>query len=233
MDDYYKIAPPSFAYLWVSANFTKLIKTVIEAPPTVESTTVEPNDTVITEVVPEPLSPEMALERYRALQKQVDAERTKPIDQQNYTNIKKALIEIAENETADKAARYAKYVLKQLETFDLVLSVAREVRLQNEQLEKNKERIDKARTTRLAGLEDLGRFAVVGEFQTFATYGPGHYRITNKSGKTICYALPSGWVSKTELGELIGHEVGLLGSIEPHPQTASALVRFTEVVDLD
>jgi hypothetical protein len=233
MDDYYKIAPPSFAYLWVSANFTKLIKTVIEAPPTVESTTVEPNDTVITEVVPEPLSPETALERYRALQKQVDAERTKPIDQQNYTNIKKALIEIAENETADKAARYAKYVLKQLETFDLVLSVAREVRLQNEQLEKNKERIDKARTTRLAGLEDLGRFAVVGEFQTFATYGPGHYRITNKSGKTICYALPSGWVSKTELGELIGHEVGLLGSIEPHPQTASALVRFTEVVDLD
>ena len=233
MDDYYKIAPPSFAYLWVSANFTKLIKTIIEAPSTVESTTVEPNDTVITEVVPEPLSPETALERYRALQKQVDAERTKPIDQQNYTNIKKALIEIAENETADKAARYAKYVLKQLETFDLVLSVAREVRLQNEQLEKNKERIDKARTTRLAGLEDLGRFAVVGEFQTFATYGPGHYRITNKSGKTICYALPSGWVSKTELGELIGHEVGLIGTIEPHPQTASALVRFKEVVDLD
>ena len=238
MDDYYKISPPSFAYLWVSADFTKPIETVvIETPPTVETTTVEtttvePNN-VVPEVVPEPLSPEVMLQRYRALQKQVEIERAKPIDQQNFTNIKKALIEIAENEAAGKAARYAAYVLKQIDAYELVLLVDREVQLQNEQLKKIKEGIDKIRTTRLEEFEDLGRFAAIGMLQTFATYGPGHYRITNKSGKTICYALPSGQASKTEPVKLIGHKVGLLGTIEPHRQTAGALVRFTKVVDLE
>ncbi len=241
MDDYYKIVPPSFAYLWVSINFTKPLKQVIvvaptvgpstDKPPAVEPTT-EPNDTP-DKVVPEPVLPKTALEIYSALKEQFDAERAKPIDQQNYADIKEALIKIAMDKTADKVARYAEFVLKQIKDFELVLEVSKAVRLQNEQLQKIRERIDKARATRLAAFEDLGRFAVVGQLQTFTTYGPGHYRIIDKSGKTICYALPSPQVPQTQLSKLIGRNVGLVGTVEPHKQTASALVRFTEIAELE
>jgi len=240
LDDYYKIAPPSFAYLWVSINFTKPIPSVEVAAPVVETPAVEtpavepaaePNEAP-EEVVPEPVPTETMLDKYNTLREQVEAERAKPREQQNYTNMKKALIEIAENKDDDKVARYAAFVLKQVEGFELALAVTKQVQLQNEQLQKIKERINKARATRLAEFQDLGRFAVVGQLQTFTTYGPGHYRIINEAGKTICYALPSDQVSQVKLSRLVGQKVGLVGTIEPHPQSAGALVRFTEIAEL-
>ena len=241
LDDYYKIAPPSFAYLWVSINFTKPIPPVEVVAPTVETPavktpavepTAEPNETP-EEVVPEPVPTVTMLEKYNALRDQVEAERAKPREQQNYTNMKEALIKIAKNKTDDKAARYAEFVLKQIEGFELALVVSKAVQLQNEQLQKIKERINRARATRLAEFQDLGRFAAVGQLRTFTTYGPGHYRIINEAGKTVCYALPSDQVSKVKLSRLIDRKVGLVGTIEPHPQSAGALVRFTEIAELD
>ena len=248
MDDYYKIVPPSFAYLWVSINFTKPLPAQPVAavapkvePSTAKPTTIEPKAVEPTtepketprEVAPEPVSPETLLERYQALQKQVQAERAKPIEKQNYTEIKKALIEIAKNKTAGKAARYAEFVLKQVKDLELVLAVGKEVRLQNEQLQTIRQKIQKSRTTRMAKFQDLGSFAVVGKLQTFTTYGPGHYRIIDDSGKTVCYALPSGPMSQTELSKLLGQKVGLVGTLEPHRPTKGALVRFTKIVKLD
>ena len=225
MADYYKISPPSFAYLWVSTNFTKPLALVSEVPPP------EPNDTTVP--APTVLSTEdEKLQAYYALKKQIEAERAKPLAQQNYANIKKALVEIANNKEAGKAARYSEFVVKQIEGFELALAVAKEVQLQNEQLQKIKERIDKARAARLAEVEDLGRFAVVGQLQTFTIYGPGHYRIVDESGKTLCYALPDDEASRMDLSKLIDRKVGLVGTIEPHPQTAGALVRFARIAEL-
>ncbi len=236
MDDYYKIAPPSGAYLWVSINFTRPIPSVEVVTPTVETPavgpTVEPKETP-EEAAPEPAPTLTMLEKYNSLREQVDVERAKPKNQQNYTSIKEALIKIAKNKTDDKTARYAEFVLKQIEGFELALVVNKAVQLQNEQLQKIKERINRARATRLAEFQDLGRFAAVGQLRTFTTYGPGHYRIINEAGKTVCYALPSDQVSKVKLGRLIGRKVGLVGTIEPHPQSAGALVRFTEIAELD
>jgi hypothetical protein len=61
---------------------------------------------------------------------------------------------------------------------------------------------------------------------------PIHYRITDVSGKTFCYALAKGPVAKQDLSKLVGRKVGLVGRIEPHLATKSALVQFTEVVEL-
>jgi hypothetical protein len=255
MDDYYKIAPPDFAYLWVSVNFTKPLPnepvkkevTPIVKPPTTKPTTTETTTTETTaakaetepkeapkEVTPpEPDSPEILLEKYKALEKMVQAERTKPIEKQNYTEIKKALIEITKNENAGKVARYAEYMLKQLKDLELVLAVDKEVQLQNEQLNTIRQKIQKSRATRKEKFEDLGSFAVIGEFQPFTTYGPGNYRIVDNSGKTICYALPKGPMSQIELTKLLDQKVGLVGTIEPHKPTKGALVRFTKIVKLD
>jgi hypothetical protein len=258
MDDYYKIAPPSFAYLWVSINFTKPLPTKVPEPvtpavkpPTPKPTTSTPTTIKQTPVKPAvkpketpkvippepPASAETLLERYRALQQQVQVERKKPIEKQNYTEIKNGLKKIIENKNEDtdarKAARYAEFVLKQVKDLELVLAVGREVSLQNEQLQTIREKIQKARATRQEKFTDLGSFAVVGTFQTFITYGPGNYRITDNSGKTICYAVPSSPMSQTELSKLIGQKVGLVGTLRPHPQTKGAQVRFTKIVKLD
>ncbi|MHC4559889.1 MAG: SH3 domain-containing protein [Planctomycetota bacterium] len=234
MDDYYKIASPAFAYLWVSTNFTKPLPPVADIPPPVKPVVkpkVEPNDTKV--VVPTQVSPPMTkLEEYRALQKQLQAERAKPVDQQDYTSIKKALTNIANDEGAGRAARYAKFVLRQIEGFELALAVSKTVQLQNEQLEKIKAGIEKARATRLAEVENLGRFAAVGQFQTYETYGPGNYRIVDESGKMVCYALPAGQASQMDLSKLVGRRVGIAGTIEPHRPTKKALVQFSEIVEL-
>jgi len=227
-DDYYKIAPPSAAYLWVSTQYTKPATPVIQTPPPAPETTADANT-----VVPKEISVEAEkLKEYYALKKQIEAERAKPINQQNYTDIKKQLTEIANNKNAGKAIRYAQFVISQIEGFEVALAVAKEVQLQNAQLKQIMERIDKARATKLAKTQDIGRFVVVGQFQTFKTYGPGHYRIVDDSGKMTCYALPSEQASQMDLSKFIGRKVGLVGTIERHLQTAGALVRFTAVVEL-
>jgi len=126
-------------------------------------------------------------------------------------------------------------MVKQIEGFELALGVDKEVQLQNEKLQQVKEGIVKARTRRLAEAEavNMGRFAIIGQLQTFTTYGPGHYRIVDESGKTVCYALPADNATAMDVGKLMNHKVGLVGTIEPHPETAGALVRFTKVVEMD
>ena len=142
-------------------------------------------------------------------------------------------MKIAENKTAGKAALYAKSVLKDIEGLELVRIVGKEVQLQDEQLKNIRERIAKTRTAKLANLKNLDNFAVVGKFKNFMTYGPGNYRIVDDSGKTVCYALPSGPISQVGLNKLIDKKVGLIGTIEPHRPTKGALIRFTKIVEIE
>ena len=234
-DDYYKIASPTGAYLWVLTRYTNPLGPVGEVPLIVEPPPSEAQaDTGV--VVATSISVEAKkLKEYYTLKKQVDAERVKPIARQNYTNIKKAILEIAGNRRAGKATRYSQFAVKQIERFELALAVAKEVQLQDAQLQETRERIDRARARRLAEVKDLGRFSVIGWFKTSSIYGLEpelkHYQVIDRSGKIICFALPSGSALKMDLSEFMGRRVGLTGTIEPYPQTASALVRFTEIVE--
>jgi len=235
-DNYHKIAPPAGAYLWVSTQYTKAMGPVGEVGPTVVAPTpdtkVGPRMTIPTDI-----SAEAALKKYKALEALIEAERVKPIAQQDYENIKKTLAEIVGSKKAGKAARYSEFALKLVERYELAFKVEKAVRLQDAELQRILVGIDKARTTKLAEVENLGRFAVIGQLETSSIYGPEpglkHYRIIDDSGKTVCYALPTGSVSKMDLSKLVGRKVGLVGTIEPHPQTAGALVRFTETVELN
>jgi len=233
-DNYYKITPPVGAYLWVSTEYTKPLAPVGKIPEVVRFK-VEPND--IAGAIPRKISIEdEKLKVYYALEKQFQAERAKPIDQQSYVSLRKALADIAGNKEAGKAARYAEYAIKQVEHCEFALVVAKEIGLQSTQLQQTRDKIDKARVTRLAKLEELGRFAVMGQLRTSSIFGSEpqlkHYLITDESGKIICYALPSGQAATMDLGKLIDHKVGLVGTLEAHPQTGKALVKFTEVVEL-
>lgn len=232
--DYYKIVPPAGTYLWVSTEYTELLGSVGEFPLVVERPgEIEPDTGV---AVPTDIEAEK-LKEYYALQKQVKAEQAEPMGKQDYTDIKKAFLELAGDKEAGKAGRYSALAIERIKRFELAGAVARELRLQDAQLQQVQQRIDKARARKLTEVQDLGRFVVVGRLQASSIYGPEtglrHYRLIDDSGKTICYALPSGSASKMDLGRLIDRRVGLLGTIEPHPATGGALVRFTEIVELN
>lgn len=238
MDDYYKIAPPTGAYLWVLTQYTKPLGVVGEVEVIVEpkAEKAEP-EANIPAVVPSLISIESEkLKEYYTLSEQIKAERAKPMAQQNYAEIKKALAELAGNKEAGKAARYSEFAIKQIERCELALAVGKEVELQDSQLQHIREQIEKARVTKLAQVSELGGFTAVGQFQTSRIYGPEeelkHYRIIDDSGQTVCYALPEGPASQVDLSEFVGRRVGLVGTVEPHPQTKGALVRFTEITEL-
>jgi uncharacterized protein YgiM (DUF1202 family) len=235
MDDYHKIVPPTGAYLWVLTQYTRPVGAIGEAAVTVEpKTEVEAN---IPAVIPARVSIESEkLKEYYALAEQIKSERAKPMAQQNYAEIKKALAELAGNKEASKAARYSEFAIKQIERCELALAVDKEVQLQDAQLQNIREQIEKARLTELSQVPELGGFAAVGQFQASRIYGPEeslkHYRIIDDSGQTVCYALPEGPASQVDLSKFEGRRVGLVGTVEPHPQTKGALVRFTEITEL-
>ena len=260
LDDYYKIVPPAGAYLYVSTQYTKPLMQVPAAivprpeaktetvpkpaamPKSEAAPLVKPEIKPVAEVnapvvVPTRMSVEAEkLKEYNALKEQIGAQRAKPLDQQNYTNIKKAVLEIANNKEAGKAARYCEFLLKQIERFELAQEVNKEVGLQDTQLQSIRDGIEKARDRRLAEVPELGRFAIMGRFQISNVYGAEaerkHYLIMDDSGKIVCYARPVGPAASMDLSKFIGQKVGLVGTIQPHQQTSGALIQFTEIVKL-
>ena len=232
--DYYKIAPPAGAYLWILTDYIQPLGPVedyvivVESPPAPEVETAP--------AIGIPVEPEK-LKEYYALQQQIKTVRAKPVIEQDYTNISKALSAIAETEEAGKAARYAQFALKQIERYELAFEVEKVVRLQDAHLQQVKERIEATRAAKLAEVPDLGRYTAVGLFQTSSVYDPQqlqqtYYRIVDSSGRTVCYAVAEGPAAKMNLKKLRGKQVGLVGTINPHQQTGDALVKFTEIVEL-
>ncbi len=226
--DYYKIAPPLNAYLWVSTQYTRPLATV--GP---DSEITEPKD-MPPAVVPTDVSIEAKkLTEYYLMARQIKIEQAKPAAQQNYLLIKKKLLEIAKNKAAGKAARYSKFALEQIKRFELAVNAEKTVKFQGDQLQKIKQRIDKDHAAKMEKVPNLGDFAVIGKFQPSSIYSADpqliHYLIFDDSGRILCYALPQGQAAKMNLNNLTGRKVGLIGTIEPHPQTSSALVKFTKI----
>ena len=236
-DDYYKIAPPQGAYLWVSSQYLQpadktlgkpAAETKVAAKPSAAKRPADPNAAA---------TPLMGLDLYYSLSEKVKAEINKPKPEQNYTDIKKKLMELAASKDGSRAARYAEFTLKQVERYELACAVAKEVELQDKQLQKTNEKIDAARTTKLAQVDDRSKFAVMGKLETSSIYtGTGQtrrYRVLDETGKTICYATPTGPAVNTDFSKLIGRKVGLVGKIAPHEATARAFIEFTEIIPLE
>jgi hypothetical protein len=240
-DEYYKIAPPQGAYLWVSSQYIQ----PVQSPAERATTEVKPGESGSTPAAGmatnvEPQSESALLDAYYAVSKLVKDEQAKPMAQQNYTAIKEKLAKLAENKEGGRAARYAEFTLKQVERFELACTVAKEIALQSQELEKVTDKIDEARAARLAQIENLGKFAVIGKLESSSLYASTtpvgqakRYRILDDTGKTICYVSPTGAAAGKDLSELIGRKVGLVGEIRPHQATARAFVEFTDIVPLE
>lgn len=237
--DYYKIVPPKGAYLWVSADYVRPLPEPVKVRKIERVTTAEPKvearpAPVKTAVVPTRIPAESEqLKKYYELRERIKAETNKPLHQQDFSKIKKGLEQLIKDESSGKAARYAEFTLEQVKRYELAAAVDKVDDLQDTQLSNLCENIDNAHKTKMTEFQNLGRFAVIGTLKKSNVYGPEaellHYVITDNAGKVICYALPSGSSEGVDLAHLMGQKVGLVGAIVPHPQTAGALVKFTEI----
>lgn len=234
--DYYKIAPPPGAYLWASSEYLRPLGPAGIIPIIAMDSNIPGRPATAVTVI-QPSTESVKLKEYYFLQKQIDAERAKPVDQQDYTVAKKALEGITAVKDAGKAARYAKFTLNQIEKFELAKTVSEQIRQQDDYLQQVRQKIEQAKAEKMAQVPALGKFAVIGQLQTSNIYGDSaatkHYRIVDDSGKTICYAVPDGAAAGMDLSSFIASRVGLIGTIEPNASTGGALVTFTEIVKLN
>ncbi|MDO8301837.1 MAG: SH3 domain-containing protein [Sedimentisphaerales bacterium] len=234
-DDYYKIAPPEGAYLWVSSEYLSNVgpagKAGIGGIIATDSNALDPN------AVRQKISVEAEkLKEYRQLARQVGIEHAKPVTEQSWSEIKTKLAEIADNNDAGKAARYAKLQLENVKGFELAREAGQDIQQQQSQLTQTREQIEKARQEQLAKLGDTGKFAIVGKIRPSLLYAKSskeyRYLILGENNKVIAYALPAQSAANMDLSQFFGKKVGLVGTIERDPQTSSTLIRFTEVVEM-
>jgi len=236
-DDYYKIAPPQGAYLWVSTQFLQ---------PTDRTVAVKPADSnaVAAVVKPadkpaasqDPNQPKTDLEIYYALAEQIKVIQAKPAAERDYAAIKAKLTELVAKKDSGRAARYAEYTLKNVERFELADKSARELELQKKELSKTVSKIEEARAANLAQIPDYSKFAVIGKLERSSVYDGGpikRYRLLDDTGKTIAYVTPVGAKAIAESEMLVGHRVGLVGKIEPHEASARAFIEYTEILQID
>jgi len=239
--EYYKIEPPQGAYLWVKTIYTEPVEggkgAAKEQPAARPQPEVKPAEAVADLIVPDETATESdRLKLFQKLQKLIKTEKAKPLERQNYAAIKQAMLKLAAGKD-DKAARYARFEAQRIERFELALEVAKQLRLQETQRQKTRKQIESALQAKLAQVPDLGRFAVMGKLAKSNIFTvetkPALYRVLDDAGKTLCYALPAEAAAGMDLSRFLDKKVGLVGTIEPHRETESALVKFTEVVPLE
>jgi hypothetical protein len=257
-DDYYKISSPKGAYFWIKTKYLTALPGVKEiAPVKIEPTPVkespvvpadegkkpdkvtvpdvtkvtEPSKDVTESVVPTMTSEEaQKLEMFYALERLIKAERSKPLEQQDYNDIKVQILQLAGTDQQGKAAKYSQFEARRIERFELALKAAKMIKEQETGLRQRLEQIEQQKKERDAEVTDFGNFAVIGILQKSQVFAHKEnvptYRIATGSGRTLCYAVGQGSIALRDLSSMTGRKVGLMGTIEPHQETGSALVRF-------
>ena len=242
-DGYFKIHPPKGSFLWVSTRYLKQINEPVVQPPIIIPNPAElPADinVPLISVVPvdpnapkDVLSEASLLKQYYEIQAQIKALLAKPIDEQNYSEIKKVLAEMAARKDTVRAARYADFTLKKIQGYELAISVSRQISDQEKQLAATKDKIEKALSEQIAQIQNLGRFAVIGTLKPSTVFdgspGTQRFRIRDANGKTICYVKPVGLAKTKDMTVFFDKKVGLVGKIMTYPNSGGALVEFSEI----
>ena len=250
-EGYYKITPPDGSYLWVSSQHAKALASLVTpiqpasltlstpsapfptpAPKTEPqaATAVEPNTSV------QPPVEDQRTKELNLLEEHLKAEQAKPLAEQKYDELKKALEVIANDKQSLRTSRKAQYMIKTTERYELARDIAKTVEAQSEEFAKTGERIEAARNEKLTQFEDRSIFAVIGRLKESSifseTRGVKYYRIMDEEGKTVCYARPAGEAAHRDLSGLIDKKVGLVGTIEANAELGGALVEFTNILEL-
>lgn len=241
-DGFFKIHPPKGSFLWVSTRYLKQIEEAFQPPIVIPNPAELPSDINVPVVPVVPVDPNAGedvlseaslLKKYYEIQEQIKLELAKAIDEQSYDEIKKALAEKAARKDTVRAARYADFTLKKIAGYELAISVSKQIAAQELQLAATKEKMEKALSDRIAQVQKLGRFAVIGVLKPSSVFDGTpdmqRFRIQDDKGRTICYVKPVGLAKAKDMKTYFEKKVGLVGKIMVYPNSGGALVEFSEI----
>ena len=130
---YYKITPPTGAYLWVSTQFIKYLGPVTKGKPQpnleeaiekINADSTAPSTVDTQKQIPpksQATSEFKRLKQCRQLSKLVEAQRKNATEKQDYSKIKATLEDIVKDPEAGKAKLYAEYLSNLVDRFELAI----------------------------------------------------------------------------------------------------------------
>lgn len=260
--EYLKIAPPSGAFLYVSAKELKYIGPVGTIPVKVKPTPkVKPENklelkkplkvdiTTGKDPVKKPDDLKKPLDKKstpkspavmkliklcREIAEKVEAEKEKPFAQQDYTELKKAVDQIANDPKAKQAKKYAKYLQNMINRYELASIIDSTLAAHSGNLAQGLNVIENQKNKTMAAVEDAdqGKYVVKGVIKPSSVFNVGkkRYRILDSNGKQICYAIPSGYLSEGILKKYYDKKVALQGKVQKNTLGSVALVKFSKIV---
>ncbi len=254
--DYYKIAPPAGAYLWISSEFIKVAAPAAAKPAdakpqekpaavavvpgkladATEPVKEEPKPEVKVEPKepPKPSKERLAIDACYVISAKIDAEAKKPLAEQNYSGYRKALQAILDDPESGVATKYATYMMEKINRNELAISTTDILKKQDEQLAQTKQQIDEAHKAQLAKIQMVDeKFIMTGILKPSYTYsgkvGQKRYLLTNEQGRILCYVSPGDPGLEGKINTLLGKKVGLVGRIV---NTSKELVTLVSITDL-
>jgi uncharacterized protein YgiM (DUF1202 family) len=234
--DYYKIAPPEGTTLWTTSQYIKYIRSAdeidIKIPQSEDANTTKP-EMIIEQVEVK----SQQLEQYYTLRKQLDDEKAKPLEQQDYTKIKAEAEALIADANSGNAGDYAKYLLKDIQRCEIAKESKGVVESQKTELQQAITEAEKEHQEKLQNIPDIGKYAIMGTFKQSLIYegqpGGQRFLIVDDGNNPICYAEPVGEMADANLTDYYGQKVGLIGQISADNQSHLALVRFEKIEKLE
>lgn len=242
---YYKITPPTGAYLWISTQFIKYFGPVTKAKPqpnleeangkTIVETTLP--SAVDTKAPTQPKSQTTSefkrLSQCREISKLIEGQRKKAAEKQDYTKIKAELEKIVKDPEAGKGKFYAEYLINLIGRFELAVIAKDALLKQDYELAEATNKIKEKLAAELKNIPIDSQFTVTGivkPSQIFtADSGIQRYLVVADTGKIICYAVPADRLAEKNLKKSINKKVKIAGEIIENPHSAITLVRFNEI----
>lgn len=240
--DYYKISPPEGATLWTSSQYMKFVRKAdeidIKIPKNAGSelenaTTKEKTNYAKPGVLMDQVDANSKqLEEYYDLAKQLDEEKVKPMEQQDYTKIRAGLQGLVDDKASGKAGQYAEYTLKIVSRCELAKKANDELTGQKTAMQKELDAIEKERQKQRSTIKSNGKFAVTGIFKQSLVYQGQpdikRFLVVDEKNTPICYAQAVGSAADTNLDHFLGQKVGLVGEVTADSQSFS-LIKFTQI----
>jgi len=176
------------------------------------------------------------LQQCFALSTKIDQELKKPLNEQNYADIRKTLETIQAAATEEKTASYAQILLERIQRYELAISIVNTLKEQDEALAKTKEQIEKAYQAKLEKLPKESGFIYSGVLKVSNVYtqksGQKRYLIQGAGGKILCYVVAASQEVAGQLESLIGTKVGVQGTVMGNQKSIVTLVSATAVQSL-
>jgi hypothetical protein len=179
------------------------------------------------------------LEQYYTLKNQVEDEKKKPLEEQDFTKIKPEVEKLIAEPNTGLAGEYATYLLKDIERSELAKASIAELENQKKELEQNITKIEESHQQELQKIAeaDISKYAVTGILkQSFIYEGQPavkRYLVVDGSDNPICYAEAVGEMADANLSDYFSQKVGLIGQILTDPQSHLSLVKFEKIEKLE